>query len=125
MYADRVTGSMQRAIDETNRRRGKQLAYNKTHGITPKGIQKKVADIMEGAYAQSSATSARRYAKVAEEVLEYARSSPDQVLKQIKHLEQRMYQHARDLEFEEAANLRDEIARLRGKVLGEVEVRGD
>jgi excinuclease ABC subunit B len=80
---------------------------------------------MEGAYAQSSATSARRYAKVAEEVIEYAKSSPDQILKQIKQLEQRMYQHARDLEFEEAANLRDEIVGLRGKVLGEAYMSGD
>ena len=124
MYAEKITGSMQKAIEETSRRRDKQLDYNKKHGITPQGVKKRVADIMEGAYAQSSAASARRYAKVAEEVLEYAKQSPEQVMKQIKKLEQRMYQHARDLEFEEAANLRDEIARLRGKVLGEPNVAG-
>jgi excinuclease ABC subunit B len=124
MYADKITGSMQKAIEETSRRRDKQLDYNKKHGITPQGVKKRVADIMQGAYAQSSAASARRYAKVAEEVLEYAKQSPEQVVKQIKKLEQRMYQHARDLEFEEAANLRDEIAKLRGKVLGDPEVAG-
>ncbi len=122
MYADKITGSMQRAIEETNRRRDKQLDYNDKHGITPQSVKKRVADIMEGAYAQSSAASARRYAKVAEEVIEYAKQSPERVMKQIKKLEQRMYRHARDLEFEEAAKLRDEIARLKSKALGEPEV---
>ncbi|MEN8128847.1 MAG: excinuclease ABC subunit UvrB [Pseudomonadota bacterium] len=117
MYGDTVTGSMQRAIDETGRRREKQLAHNKKHGITPTGVKKRVADIMEGAYAQSSAASPRRYAKVAEQVIEYAKYSPEQMSKQVEKLEQRMYQHARDLEFEEAANMRDEIARLKSKVL--------
>ena len=122
MYADTVTGSMQRAIDETNRRRAKQLVYNKTHGITPQGVKKKVADIMEGAYAQSSAASARRYAKVAEEIIEYASRSPSQVMKQIRTLEQRMYEAARNLEFEEAAKLRDEIIHLKGQAMGKPEL---
>jgi excinuclease ABC subunit B len=119
MYADTLTGSMQRAINETNRRRERQLDFNQAHDITPKGVKKKVADIMEGAYAQSSAASARRYAKVAEEVIEYAKHSPQNVVKQIQMLEKRMYQHARNLEFEEAAKIRDEIAQLKGQVLGE------
>ena len=122
MYADVVTGSMQRAINETNRRREKQIAFNKKHRITPKGVKKKVADIMEGAYAQSPAASARRYAKVAEEVIEYANHSPQKVMKQVRALEKRMYQHARDLEFEEAAKIRDQIAQLKGHVLGEPEL---
>jgi excinuclease ABC subunit B len=117
MYADTVTDSMQRAIDETERRRAKQIAFNNRHGITPKGIQKKVADIMEGAYAGSQAASPRRYAKVAENVIEYARRSPDHTAKRIKQLEQRMYEHARNLEFEQAARLRDEIIQLKGGVL--------
>ncbi len=117
MYGDTVTGSMQRAIEETNWRREKQLAHNKKYGITPKGVKKRVADIMEGAYAQSSAASPGRYAKVAEQVIEYAKCSPEQLNKQVEKLGQRMYQHARDLEFEEAANLRGDIARLKGKVL--------
>jgi excinuclease ABC subunit B len=118
MYADTLTGSMQRAINETNRRRERQLDFNQAHDITPKGVKKKVADIMEGAYAQSSAASARRYAKVAEEVIEYAKHSPQNVIKHIQMLEKRMYQHAKDLEFEEAAKIRDEIAQFKGQVLG-------
>ncbi len=117
MYADVITGSMQRAIDETERRRAKQIAFNERHGITPKGIQKRVADIMEGAYAGSQAASPKRYAKVAESVVEYARRSPEHTAKRIKQLEQRMYEHARNLEFEQAARLRDEIIQLKGGIL--------
>jgi excinuclease ABC subunit B len=117
MYAETITGSMRRAIDETERRRAKQIAFNKAHGITPKGIQKKVADIMEGAYAGSPAASPRRYAKVAENVVDYAKRSPERTAKLIKDLEQRMYEHARNLEFEDAARLRDEIAGLRERIL--------
>jgi excinuclease ABC subunit B len=117
MYADTITGSMRRAIDETDRRRAKQIAFNKAHGITPKGIQKKVADIMEGAYAGSPAASPRRYAKVAENVVDYAKRSPERTAKLIKELEQRMYEYARNLEFEDAARLRDEIAGLRERIL--------
>ena len=118
MYADRITGSMRRALDETDRRRSRQLAFNAAHGVTPKGVSKKVADIMEGAYAQSSAASPRRYAQVAEEVIHYASQSPEHLMKQVAQMEKRMYTHARNLEFEEAARLRDEIARLRDQVLG-------
>ncbi len=121
LYADKITGSMQRAIDETNRRREKQLAYNKAHGISPKSIRKKVADIMEGAYAGSPAASGRRYAKVAEKVVSYASDDPLEVNRKIKKLEQRMFRHAQDLEFEEAAKLRDEIHELRQHLLGLVD----
>jgi excinuclease ABC subunit B len=117
MYAETVTGSMQRAIDETERRRNKQLQFNREHGITPRGIQKKVADIMEGAYAGSPAASPKRYAKVAENVVEYAKRSPEHTAKRIKKLEQRMYEHARNLEFEDAARVRDEIAYLKERIL--------
>jgi excinuclease ABC subunit B len=123
MYADRVTGSMQRAIDETNRRREKQIDFNKEHGITPKGVSKKVADIMEGAYAQSSAASPQRYARVAEEVIAYARNPPEQTMKRVKALEKRMYELARNLEFEEAAKLRDEIILLKDQALGRPELK--
>ncbi len=117
LYADQITGSMRRALDETDRRRAKQRAYNQTHGITPRGIQKAVADIMEGAYpgAQVPAT---QYAQVAEETAAYARETPALLMKKIKQLEQAMYRHARDLEFEEAAKLRDEIQRIRQFGLG-------
>ncbi|MBA3732455.1 MAG: UvrB/UvrC motif-containing protein, partial [Gammaproteobacteria bacterium] len=86
--------------------------------ITPIGIQKKIADIMEGAYAGSQAASPKRYAKVAENVLDYASRSPEHTAKRIRQLEQRMYEHARNLEFEQAASARDEIGRLKEKLLG-------
>jgi excinuclease ABC subunit B len=111
MYADKVTGSMQRAIDETARRRDKQIAYNQAHGITPRSIQKAITDIMEGAHAGAPDT-ARHYAKVAEEALQYASLPPDKLAQKIKKLEQQMYEHARNLEFEAAARLRDDIHRL-------------
>ena len=115
LYADRITGSMQVAMDETDRRRRKQIEYNEAHGITPKTIIKKVADIMEGAReAANEAPAGRgRARRVAEPKADYAAWSPDQAAREIKKLEQRMYQHARDLEFEEAARLRDEIQRIR------------
>ncbi|MCP5416455.1 MAG: excinuclease ABC subunit B [Chromatiaceae bacterium] len=111
LYADRITGSMQRAMDETNRRRAKQTAFNELHGITPQTIRKAVADIMEGARA-GAPLSPRAYARVAEEAAEYAAMTPQQMAKRIKQLEQQMYQHARDLEFEEAARIRDRIRQL-------------
>ena len=121
LYADRITGSMERAIGETNRRRAKQVAFNKKHDITPRGVEKKIADIMEGAYASSPAASARRYAQVAEETLEYARLSPHEAEKKIEMLEKQMLEHARNLEFEEAAKLRDEIQNLKEHVFGLVQ----
>ena len=122
LYADQITGSMRRALDETERRRAKQTAYNAAHGITPRGIEKAVADILEGAYAGTPAP-ARHYAKVAEEVVEYAAIPPAKLVQKIKQLEQAMYKHARDLEFEEAARLRDEIQRLREFGLGIPDVK--
>ncbi len=111
LYADKITGSMQRAIDETNRRREKQIAFNQAHGITPTTIKKSVADILEGAYP-GSPKSAKQYAKVVEEQAEYANMTPKQMAKRIKQLEDKMYQHARDLEFEEAAKVRDQVKKL-------------
>lgn len=117
LYADRVTGSMQRAIDETERRQAKQQQYNELHGITPEGVKKAITDIMEGAYSEGKSYT-RRWAKVAEEPVEYAGQPPDLLMKKIKQLEERMYKHARDLEFEEAARLRDEIRRIQALGLG-------
>ncbi len=117
LYADRVTGSMERAMGETDRRRDRQLAYNKKHHIVPATIQKKVADIMQGARSGGPLPAAR-YAKVAEEVLEYAALSPEQLTKRIKKLEQQMYRHARNMEFEDAARLRDEIRHMQKAGLG-------
>jgi excinuclease ABC subunit B len=120
LYADRVTGSMQRAIDETERRRAKQIAFNAEHGITPTTIKKAVADIMEGAYGPAAA-SARKFARVAEEEIEYGKMSPKELAKKITQLEQQMYQHAQNLEFEEAAKLRDQINRIQTAQMGILE----
>jgi excinuclease ABC subunit B len=117
LYADRVTGSMQRAIDETERRRAKQKLHNEEHGITPTTIRKAVADVMEGAYADG-VPAAKRYAKVAEEVAEYAALSPEMLARQVKKLEKQMYQHAQNLEFEEAARVRDQIRHIQETNLG-------
>ncbi len=114
LYADKITGSMRRAMDETERRREKQIAYNLLHGITPKTIRKAVADIMEGARA-GAPMSPKVYAKVAEEEAEYAAMTAQQMAKRIKALEKEMYRHARDLEFEEAARVRDQIAKLQSR----------
>jgi len=116
LYADTVTGSMQRAMDETQRRRAKQLAYNTAHGITPRTIEKRVADIMEGAYAGGPLGS-RTYARVAEQEIAYAALTPQQMARKLKELEKQMYDHARNLEFEEAARVRDQIRELQGKGL--------
>ena len=121
LYADRVTGSMRRAMDETGRRRHKQLEYNAEHGITPRGIHKSVADIMEGARSAAPTARGRRggsgkgrtESAVAAEALE-----PAALARQIKRLETEMLERARNLEFEEAARLRDELARLKRRELG-------
>ncbi len=114
LYADKITGSMQRAMDETERRRAKQIAYNEEHGITPQSIRKSVADIMEGA-RPGAPMPAREYARVAETQAEYAALTPKQMAKKIQELEKQMYQHAQDLEFEEAAQVRDQIRTLQGQ----------
>jgi len=115
LYADRITGSMQRAIDETSRRRRKQLDYNTMHGITPRGIQKAVMDIMEGARSEAVAPLPRRRG---EKPMRGEQLKPEALLREIKKLEAEMYRRARNLEFEEAAALRDEIERLKQLELG-------
>ncbi len=113
LYADHITGSMQRALDETERRREKQLAYNKKHNITPKSILKSVADIMEGARAPG-AKGAR---KVADKKKIYQLDLPDNkdIWKHIEDLEKDMHKAAKDLEFEKAAQLRDKIQELKAQ----------
>ena len=114
LYADKMTGSMERALEETSRRRKRQVAYNKEHGIEPASIRKRVTDIMEGAYPSPHADKRGG----AEQMAQYDLLSPVQLLKKAAKLEKQMLRHARDLEFEEAARLRDEIQRMRDHGLG-------
>ncbi|HSD69009.1 MAG TPA: excinuclease ABC subunit UvrB [Woeseiaceae bacterium] len=114
LYADKVTGSMQRAMDETNRRRERQLAHNLQHGIEPATIIKQVADVMEAAYPVPD----RAVRRAAEEAAAYRAMTPEQLLRKAQALERKMLKHARDLEFEEAARLRDEIQEIRKAGLG-------
>ena len=119
LYADSITKSMRRAIDETDRRRQKQVEYNTAHGIVPTTVVRPVVDIMEGARADMDASKAKKGKgakggrRVAEEVPDYAGMTPVQLAGQLKVLEQRMYQHAKDLEFEAAASVRDQLRQLR------------
>ena len=118
LYADRVTNSMRAALDETDRRRNRQLHYNAEHGITPQSVQRAVRDVMEGARAEPGELKGRGKAKrVAEPAQEFLRMSPAQQAARLKELEQKMHQHARDLEFEEAARVRDQLRRLREAAL--------
>ncbi len=113
MYADKVTESMQRAIDETNRRREKQKEYNRTHNIEPMGVRRDIADIMEG--ARDAPARSKRGQKVAEHTRRYQTNvlNQDDLEKQIVALEKAMFEHAKALEFEQAARLRDQIEELR------------
>ncbi|MCH8248976.1 MAG: excinuclease ABC subunit UvrB [Proteobacteria bacterium] len=114
LYADNMTGSMKRAIEETDRRRERQLEHNKKHGIKPESIVKKVADIMEAAYPSPRSGSR----KVADGKAKYEVLEPEQMMKKAAKLEKQMLKAARDLEFEQAAKLRDEIHLLRAAGMG-------
>ena len=114
LYADVITGSMKRAMDETDRRRVTQVAYNEEHGITPATIVKQVSDVMESAYP----VPGRGRGMAADKKGAYEIMSPEKALKKAAQLEKKMLKHARDLEFEEAARLRDEIQEIRALGLG-------
>lgn len=119
LYADKITGSMQRAIDETNRRREKQMRHNQENNITPKSIIKSVSEVMEGAYSKGS-VRAKIYAGKAEQDIEgYQALSKDQLTKQLKQFEKQMHEHAKNLEFEQAAQMRDKIQRINEKIFGQ------
>ncbi|RAO75962.1 excinuclease ABC subunit UvrB [Dyella jiangningensis] len=122
LYADSITRSMQAAMDETARRREKQQAYNEAHGITPQSVVRRIADIMEGARSEvpgrsRSRRGEKKSAAVAERGADYSALSADQAASMIKKLEAQMYKHAENLEFEEAARIRDQIHQLREKAL--------
>ncbi len=116
LYADNITGSMQRAMAETERRREKQLAYNAEHGITPRGVEKAIADIMEGA-RRAPAKGKGKGRKVAEQRVAFAADiadlTPEALARKLKQMEAQMQEHAKNLEFEEAAALRDQLAELK------------
>jgi excinuclease ABC subunit B len=111
LYADRVTDSMQRAIAETDRRRARQVLYNRKHSITPKGIIKRIKDLIDGVYDAGQMQAAQEEAR-------YEAMSEKQIAREIKALEKKMLEHARNLEFEEAAKARDRLAELKKKVFG-------
>ncbi|MBM3359603.1 MAG: excinuclease ABC subunit UvrB [Betaproteobacteria bacterium] len=113
LYADRVTDSMRRAIDETERRRSKQLAYNAARGITPKGVSKRIKDIIEGVYDPDAARSGL---KAAQEQARYESMSAKELAREVKRLETEMFKCARNLEFERAAELRDGLKRLKERL---------
>ncbi|MGH8512633.1 MAG: excinuclease ABC subunit UvrB, partial [Gammaproteobacteria bacterium] len=115
MYANEVTGSMERALAEMARRRNRQVDYNILHGVTPRGVTKAVTELIEVSYAE---TAPRRRSSVKEPEVDYRTLAPERALQKIKKLEERMFRHARDLEFEQAAQLRDEIGRIRAAVFG-------
>jgi excinuclease ABC subunit B len=121
LYADTITGSMQRAMEETQRRREKQLAFNQEHNITPTSIRKEVRDIMEGARADTTDFGYKMGKKkrgATEAAPNLRMLSPEQIVREIKRLEAQMYKHARNLEFEEAARLRDAIEKMKQQELG-------
>ncbi len=115
LYADRMTDSMKRAISETDRRRTKQLQYNEQHGITPVGISKQVRDMIEGVYDPQAAQLER---KAAQDQARYESLSEKQLAREIKQLEKQMLEHARNLEFEKAAQARDRLAELKRSFFG-------
>jgi excinuclease ABC subunit B len=114
LYADQMTDSMKRAIDETERRRAKQIAFNEANGITPKGVNKKIKDMIDGVY---SAAAGRQMAE-AEETAKIEGMSEKQISKEIKRLEKLMIDHAKNLEFEKAAQVRDQLHILKQQAFG-------
>jgi excinuclease ABC subunit B len=115
LYADRMTDSMRRAIDETERRRNKQIAFNTANGITPVGISKQIKELIDGVY---SPQEAREELHAAQDQAKYEAMSEKQVSKEIKRLEKLMIDHAKNLEFEKAAQVRDQLHVLKTQLFG-------
>ncbi|MDR7049900.1 excinuclease ABC subunit B [Duganella sp. 3397] len=115
LYADRMTDSMERAIGETERRRAKQIAFNTANGIVPRGVQKKIKDMIDGVF---SPAEAKEELAVAQESAKYESMSEKQIAKEIKRLEKAMVDHAKNLEFEKAAQVRDQLHGLKKQLFG-------
>ncbi len=123
LYADRITGSMQRAIEESERRRAAQLEFNKVHSIVPAGVSKKIADVMEGAYSEAGESRQRRRAPGAsgsaglQDLHSETQNDVKAIAREIGRIEEEMYEFARNLDFEAAAAARDQVARLKKRLL--------
>jgi len=113
LYADRITDSMRLAMDETERRRNKQILFNQAHGITPRSVHKRVKDLIDGVYSMETA---QQQLKAAQTQARYEAMSETQLAKEIKSLEKQMHEAAKNLEFEKAAEYRDELKRLKNKL---------
>ncbi|WP_334135691.1 excinuclease ABC subunit UvrB, partial [Tepidimonas sp.] len=118
LYADTVTDSMRRAIDETERRRAKQLAYNAAHGVTPRGVTKRIKDLIDGVVSDRAAEAQQRQQQVQAEAAALQELDEKALAREIKRLEKQMLEHARNLEFEAAARVRDQLMQLKDRVLG-------
>jgi len=118
LYADRVTDSMRRALDETERRRHKQLAFNAVHGITPVGVVKRIKDLIDGVQSDKASEQAQRTELARVQQAEIEDMSAKDLARELKRLEKLMLEHARKLEFEQAAQARDRLAQLKDRVLG-------
>ncbi|WP_440111933.1 excinuclease ABC subunit UvrB [Acidovorax sp. BL-A-41-H1] len=118
LYADRITDSMKKAIGETERRRLKQIAHNEAHGITPRTIVKRVRDLIDGVYSEKAGKDAERMEQEAIQRAQVEDMSEKDVAREIKRLEKQMLEHARNLEFEQAARVRDQLTRLKDQAFG-------
>jgi len=114
LYGDRITESMRKAIDETERRRAKQIQHNLDEGITPRGVFKEVKDLIDGVYSEKSGKDAQ----LAEQAASIDAMSEKELSREIKRLEKQMNEHAKNLEFESAARTRDQLAKVREKAFG-------
>ena len=118
LYADKMTNSMERAIGETERRRKKQVAHNLVHGITPRSIVKQVRDLIDGVYSEKAGKEADRLERDALQRAQVEDMSEKDISREIKRLEKQMMEHARNLEFEKAAQVRDQLGILKQQAFG-------
>jgi excinuclease ABC subunit B len=118
LYADRVTDSMDRAMKETERRRSKQIEHNAAHGITPRGVVKQVRDLIDGVYSEAAGREMEKLERASQQRAAIEEMSEKDVAREIKRLEKLMMEHARNLEFEQAARVRDQLAILKEQAFG-------